>query len=152
MDVDSTLKINALMRELQKHGIAASSEQAFSQATEIVSGTAEVEDNGLVLEAPVQPQGALAERRVELLIEMSTKKLNEQVQEANNRVASLAMELEMVRADVRKLLEAKTQKIVQVVQEKQEALKTEPKTEHPRQGSFTPADVPIDKIFYFGHK
>jgi hypothetical protein len=61
---------------------------------------------------------------------------------------TLAHELESVKSELRKLGESVPPK----PKEKQVELKTEAKEVHPRQGNFTPSDVDIQKMFYFGTK
>lgn len=154
MDVEQTMKVNALMRELQKHGIAASPEDAFTQASAIVQQQERKimanPESGLVLEQ--KQESALESRQVELLVQMQTKKLQEQFQQVVQHVQSMTLQFETLKQEFQSLKDVKTQKVVQVVQETQKELKTENKEPHPRQGNYNSTDVDIGKFFYFGHK
>ncbi len=154
MDVEQTMKINELMKNLQRHGIAASPEDAFAQASAIVQQQERKvfadPDAGLVLEQ--KPQESLQTKQVELMVQMQTKKMQEQFQQVVQHVQEMTLQFESLKQEFQSLKDVKTQKVVQVVQETQKELKTEPKESHPRQGNYTSQDVDIGKFFYFGHK
>ncbi|MBI4151295.1 hypothetical protein HY492_04160 [Candidatus Woesearchaeota archaeon] len=158
MNVNDVAKINELMKNLQKHGMATTAPDAFQQAQEIVGEApkkvvtlTQNEKGGIDVETVQVPGSALIESRVNLLLDMNSKKIDGQFQTMRDTISALAMEIERMKFELKKFQDTKA-KVVQVVQETQKSLKAEEKQPHPRQGNFQPGDVAIDKMFYFGHK
>ena len=156
MNVNEIAKMNQLMKELQKHGIAQSAPDAFQQAQEIVSDEPKkvitIDEEGLTVETATVPGSALIESRVNLMLDMHNKKIESNFITMRDTISALAMEIEKLKFELKKFSDNKAHKVVQVVQETQKSLKTEEKTAHPRQGNYSPGDVAIDKMFYYGHK
>jgi len=157
MNVNEIAKMNQLMKELQKHGIAQTAPEAFQQAKEIVGEEPQkkvitINEEGVEVETATVPGSALIESRVNLMLDMHSKKIDSQFLTMRDTISALAMEIEKLKFELKKFSDTKAHKVVQVVQETQKSLKTEDKTPHPRQGNFQPGDVAIDKMFYFGHK
>lgn len=176
MDVEKLMKMNAMVKELQKHNCASSKEDAVRQAEGLYnpSGEAAVDNcsSELVVEqkisaplaisasAPAQTIastggfGALEQRRFEMLLESNNKRYDEKILGMSGEIMSLRSQLsgqiDSIKNELRNLVDNKAQKIVHVTEETQKILKTEPKVPHPRQGNFTSDDVSIDKFFYFG--
>ena len=145
MDVFKLQKINSLASELKKHNFADSSDSAFQQAEQVFDESPQqvVEEKPMV----VQKVDALSERRFEMLLEQNNKRYEQEISLLRSALGTLANEIEGLKSELRKLSEqAPKQK------ERQEPLKTEVKEEHPRQGKFTPSDVDIQKMFYYGKK
>lgn len=157
MNINEVAKLNAMMKELQKHGIVSTAPEAYHQAQQIMGDgdkkvvtLTENPKGGIDVES-VQVQGsAIIESRVNLLLDMNNKKIETQFQTMKDTISVLAMELEKMKFELKKFQDSK-QKVVQVVQETQKTIKEE-KAMHPRQGNYQPGDVAIDKMFYFGHK
>ena|SRR3989338_3084042 len=149
MDVERLQRINALAGELKKQNFALSSDDAYRQAEGVYA-----EGNGaqVVVEEVSHVQhsdGALSLRKFELMIELNNKKYEAEFALYRNAINQLAAELEAVRSELRqRSQEAQVPK----QKEKQAELKSEVKEAHPRQGNFTPSDVDIQKMFYFGNK
>jgi parvulin-like peptidyl-prolyl isomerase len=146
MDVFKLQKINALASDLKKHNFAVSSEDAFQQAEQVYVEQAPPlsEDAPVIVEKKVDN---LAERRFELILEQNNRKYEQELGLLRSALNSLAVELESLKSELRKVhVEPLKQK------EHQAPLKTEPKEDHPRQGKFSPSDVDIQKMFYFGNK
>ena len=153
MDIDQTLKANKLASELRKHGFASSSEDAYNQAKGMITGTQRTTDQQPTA-TPTAPSSYLAEKQTELLIQMHTKKLQDQFQQLLHYTQQLADEVVTLRGEVNSFKDNHTQKVVQVVQETQKILPKEAvdSVNHPRSGNFKPNDVAIDKYFNFGRK
>ena len=155
MNVNEVAKLNAMMKELQKHGIVQSAPEAYQQAQEIMGDAKKVvtlkEDGGIDVETMQVPGSAMIESKVGLMLDMHNRKIEGNIQMMKDTISALAMEIERMKFELKKFQDSK-QKVVQVVQETQKALKTEEKAMHPRQGNYGPSDVAIDKMFYFGHK
>ena len=157
MNVNDVAKMNQMMKELQKHGIAQGAPDAFSQAQEIMGEKKVVtlrDDNqgGIAVESVQVAGSAMIESRVNLMLDMNNKKVDSQIVTMKDTIAALAMEIEKLKFELKKFSDQKAHKVVQVVQETQKSLQTEAKAPHPRQGNFTSNDVDIGKMFYFGHK
>lgn len=99
-----------------------------------------------------QPGSALIESRVNLMLEMNNKRLEQKFTSMSDTISALAVEIDRLKGELQNFSETKARKVVHVVQEKQKALKTEQQTPHPKQGKFTPSDVSMDKMFYYGRK
>ena len=82
------------------------------------------------------------------MLEMNSKKNSQELDLLRSAVGRLAHELESLKGELKRLLEEAPPR----QKEKQQPLKTETKEAHPRQGNFTPDDVSIEKMFYFGNK
>ncbi len=145
MDVDKIQRINTLTSELRKHNFANSSEEAYQQAEQLYEDAeqAVVEEKQPLAEQTTH----LEERKAELLIQMNNKKYEQEFSLLRSALNTLAQELETVKTELRKFSEQNPRP-----KEKQVELKTETKEAHPRQGNFTPSDVDIQKMFYFGKK
>ncbi len=157
MDIDKLVRINSLSRDLQRHGIAINSLDAVHQACIAVEEAPlqtmqEMhEQNGTVIimeEQTQKPISPLQERRFELLLEMNNRKYDQELQTLKLTIASMSTQLEQMRLELKNMSE---KPLLAKRPEKQEMLPAQAKENHPRQGAFTPSDVPIDKIFYFGN-
>lgn len=157
MNVNEIAKMNQMMKELQKHGIAQTAPDAYIQAQEIMGEKKVVTlkndaQGGIAVESVQVPGSAMIESRVSLMLDMNNKKVDAQIVTMKDTIAALAMEIERLKFELKKFSENKAHKVVQVVQETQKSLKAEEKAPHPRQGNYAPGDVDIGKVFYFGHK
>jgi ElaB/YqjD/DUF883 family membrane-anchored ribosome-binding protein len=155
MDINEVVKLNQMMKELQKHGIAQNAPDAFQQAQEFVGDEPKkvvtINEGGVHVESVPVQGSALIESRVNLLLDMHNKKIESNFMMMKDTISALAMEIEKLKFELKKFADSKA-KVVQVVQETQKSLKPEEKAPHPRQGNYQPGDVAIDKMFYFGHK
>ncbi len=165
MDAMKLQKINALASELRKHNFAMSSEDAFKQAETVYDGNTTGGAQVLVMEQhpaftmqqPTQaaahaPADEMTSRKIELLIESHSKKYEEEFSVLRSAINQLIGELNSVKAHLAKATVVSTSDDSAKHKEKQAELKTEVKEDHPRQGKFQPADVDIQKMFYFGAK
>ena len=148
MDVDKLQKINQLANELRKHNFALSNDEAYHQAETVYEEGATVMVQQPVAQTLHIQTQELSSRKFELMLEMNNKKFEAQFETYRNAINTLAEELETLKTELRKGNSAETPK----QKEKQVELKTEVKEDHPRQGKFQPADVDIQKMFYFGAK
>ncbi|MBI4148418.1 hypothetical protein HY490_03955 [Candidatus Woesearchaeota archaeon] len=147
MDIEELKKLNSLTVELKKHGMPA--DEAFKQAESLIRAKEDV--GPVVMEHAAPSQDFMLEKKFSLMLDMNNKKFQEAIDVLSKMISSVSQELASVRgelAEARQVLKQK--KDLPVQKEKQEAL---PKQEsHPRQGSFQPSDVSIEKMFYFGKK
>jgi len=144
MDVFKLEKINNLAKELKNHNFADSSDAAFQQAEQVFQPVQRV----VVEEKPVvMKTDALSEKRFEMILEQNNRKYEQELGLLRSALNSLAQEIESLKSELKRLSEHNPKP-----KERQEPLKTEVKEEHPRQGKFTPSDVDIQKMFYFGTK
>lgn len=203
MDLEKIRKINELTKTLQQHNFATSSLDAVQGASQIYNETPKTEENPFqqksqlgtpfvaqtqpqsqnftVTPAPVQEQKSsespsLLERRYQLILEMNTKRYDQEINSLKEQISTLSGQIMSLRGDIMKISSQQkpqfqevksevkneqtqqTQSLNQQYQQElaqqstQQNTTPEPKKEHPRQGSFTSQDVPIEKFFYFGRK
>jgi len=150
MDLDQLRKINQLSSELKKHGMAESSTDAYAQAQQIVElvpkpKPAAAPESVVIEAAPVEP---IAAKQFELEFERVRKAVAEEMDVLRNTINQIIGEVNSIREDISKLSAVQPPKL----KEKQAELKTEVRVNHPRQGSWQPGDVDIQKMFYFGTK
>ena len=145
MDIEELKKLNNLTIELKKHGMT--SDEAFKQAESLLKTKESVEPIAPPVHA--QNQDFLLEKKFSLMIEMNNKKVQESINALHDSIKNLSTELTTLRSELNEARKARKE-LKEPVKEKQESL---PKQEaHPRQGQFSPADVSIEKMFYFGKK
>ena len=205
MDLEKIRKINELTKTLQQHNFATSSIDAVENATQVYNEQPKVEQNPFQQPSqlgnpfvaqtqnqsqnftvtpqaptPVQEQRqsespSLLERRYQLILEMNTKKYDQEINGLKDQISTLSSQIMSLRADIMKISSQpkpqyqqevkneQTQQTQSLNQQYQQELAQqqptqsndptpEPKKEHPRQGKFTSEDVPIEKYFYFGRK
>ena len=123
-----------------------------------------------------QQLDAFTQRRFELMVEMATKKLQQEIQTLKEHVSSLNSDLSSLKSQIsrlqfqpqhsvqKKLVEepgVKPRKEVEIVDCRPEGEKKEEfqsgaarnsEPVKPRYGDYQPSDVSIDKFFYFGRK
>ena len=131
------------------------------------------------MEQQIQQLDAFTQRRFELIIEMTTKKLQQEINLIKESLCSMAGEINSVKSQVSKLQfppqAASTQKVesqseIQISHPARETniVDLRPENEkregfvsgsaknaepiRPRYGNYKPEDVSIDKFFYFGRK
>ncbi len=148
MDVKQTVKINQLVNEFKKHGIATE-EEAIKEATRVISKEAL---NGMQKEEVSQEILNMINRKMQYLSELSEKRLKEETDKLRAEVGNMAGELKALRDMVKDLASRPAPK------PEQQTLKAEVKEgkkveeAKPRSGDFEPGDVDINDVFYFGNK
>lgn len=150
MDMDQLRKINQLSSELKKHKMADSSMDAYSQAQHIVQvipkgSISQPQETVMVEAAPADP---LVARQFEIEMQRVQKGLSDELEVMRNAMNQIIAEVNALREDLSKAQAAQPPR----PKEKQEALKTETKEPHPRQGDYKPGDIDIKSVFYFGNK
>jgi methionine synthase I (cobalamin-dependent) len=151
MDVDKLRRINMLSSELKKHGMADSSQDAYTQAQEIIQVTPKqssqaTQESVIVETAPAQDP--LAAKQFQIELDKMQRGFSEEMDVLRNAMNQLIIEVNSLRDELGKAQAAQPPK----QKEKQVELKTETKVSHPRQGNWTPGDVDIQKMFYYGTK
>ena len=149
-------KVNELIKELQKHGMAQSSDEAAVKAEDIMRLGEKI--------IPSTEMQVSAEQKV------SRDELQTQIEQLKRAVNNLSNDLESIKLSLTKkadisALSAVTSTLQQAPQRRfeeeqrtqikiQQATPQEekPAEPHPRQGNFTSKDVAIDKFFYYGKK
>jgi hypothetical protein len=151
MDVEKLRKINMLSHELQKHGMADSSTDAYAQAQQMVqvipkqTVSAAAQESVVLEAAPVAEP--LAARQFQMEIEKIQKGFSDELDVMRSAINQIISEVNALREDLSKAQTAQPPK----QKEKQVELKTAPKESHPRQGDWKPGDVDIQKMFYYGN-
>lgn len=145
MDFEIVNKINNLAKELLRTGSAESSEDAYEQAKRIVGGS-----EGEEIKEEVKPDDEgftfLRSRMNEY-----NQKMEKDICSLNAKLSSIVDDIEKLRQDV-----ASLNKNIEV--KKQEQI-VEPKKPHSMKQTikgqeieFSPQEVAVDKVFYFGKK
>lgn len=159
MDLEQLKKINTLSHELRRHGFSSSSEDAYREAERTIQiipkQHVQPVQESAVIEVP-SSASALAERQFQLQVEQLTKQFSAELDAFREAVNDIIKEVNALHEDVSRLrAEAsqprKKEKQIHIAPE-QKTLPDEKKEAHPRQGAFTPGDVDIQKMFYFGKK
>lgn len=151
MDVEKLRRINMLSSELKKHGMAESSQDAYTQAQQMIQvipkdSAQESQESIIVETAPAYDP--LASKQFQLEIEKMQKEFSGELDVLRNAMNQLITEVNSLREELSKVQTAQPPK----QKEKQAELRTEAKVSHPRQGDWKPGDVDIQKMFYYGTK
>lgn len=140
MDIEATMKINALAKELVKKGIASGSEEASVLAEQMV------QKQVIPREESVKTENI--SEKYEILLERATRKLSRDISSLNEGIVNIIKQLNEIREDIKRI---KREQITKIKKnpgtEKQEKIKPETSKKEP-----TSDDVAIDKIFYYGKK
>ncbi len=168
--VDQIKKINEMSQYLKKHGFAADSQEAVSQAKDLYKGTFDA----------VQPSKKIAEQKQE------ERQKEDSMQQANSDVSKIERNLEMFKASALQQIESLRAEVSTVVSKMNEIIKaineleklkdsvtsiddgdekqqrlapkvvkkpvSDKPVNHPRSGGMQPGDIDLTKTFYFGKK
>ncbi|MDO8741323.1 MAG: hypothetical protein Q7J54_07180 [Candidatus Woesearchaeota archaeon] len=152
MDFEIVNKINNLAKELLRTGTAESAEDAYEQAKRIVGGS-----EGEEIKEEVKPDDEgftfLRSRMNEY-----NQKMEKEINNLNAKLSSIVDDIEKLRQDV-----ASLNRDIEVKQHEKTAEKPEQETRiEPKRNMkqtikgqevhFSPDEVAVDKIFYFGKK
>ena len=156
MDVSKIQKINALARELKKHGIVENMEQGAEEAEKYVRGSSkDAKEFKKMQEQEREPEPKdenLKFRKVESTLNQQQEMIKV-LQEKINEIIDQINKLQEMQSAQKTLSE---ERLKQPTEEKQAPLKeTRAKEDNkstPRSGEYKPDDVSIGKMFYFGNK
>ncbi len=164
MNIERLQKINMLASELRKHNISTGTEEAYQEAEQVYEGnqtqifrppTAEHSDSP-VRGIRQEPPPGLQQRQTEIIIQMHLRKYDEKFEQMRATITNLEMEIGSLRANISKLQSMQPREVQMPLQQptapQKPQVKEEKQEKHPRQGDFSPADVDIQKMFYFGSK
>ena len=171
MDIDKLQRINTLARELMKHGMAGSMDEAVRMAEEKINGAPEVSrikeamSDDMISQTQVsQSSDNLAPKEKDAI---ELKKLKSALDSQSDMINSMAGKINEMVTEFNKLnQEINRLKTIQVpstpaVQEKktQKGTQTqfrpqaeEKKEGHARSGNYNSNDVSVEKIFYSGSR
>lgn len=149
--------MNKLSKELQKHGFAESSIDGAEKA-QIFMKNKSGEPSVLT-----ESENAIQEHLIKILHSMESLKTFRNVSE--QRIIQLEDNFKLVLDKMNEVIaeinDIKSRPVAAAVPGEKETQTRLPekkaesahgKESHPRQGNYTPADVAIDKIFYYGQK
>lgn len=154
MDPNRLSKMNELSKELQKHGFAGSSLEASEQAQGIMKESLSLSES-----SKQSPKGSeVTEGIVQMMKSINALKTYKSLSE--EKIIKLESNFQLVLSKVNEIIseinsikEQQKDKNMPVQKETQSKLPKKEKSEsHPRQGNYSPGDVAIDKIFYYGQK
>ncbi len=98
------------------------------------------------------------EKKIEYLIDMRINTLKDQLQSANNQISELQQEIATLKNKVQRLdsgvqrAPANPQTTLVTEEQKPQQASSAPMQPDNRAGSYTPEDVSVDKMFYYGNK
>lgn len=155
-DVEKLKKIAKLSQEMRKHGFATHSDDAVQAAQAIYKGTIANEPT------PEQRHQALQEKKNMAgqstpEFEAFSKQVSQRLGDIEGNLSTVISKMNEIIKEINDLQKAGSrqgvprEKDVQAALPKQEPAQA-PKEPHARSGNYTPQDVQIDKIFYFGNK
>ena len=155
-DVEKLKKIAKLSQEMRKHGFATHADDAVQAAQAIYKGTIANEPT------PEQKHQALQEKKTMAgstpEFEAFSKQTSQRLGEIETNLSTLISKMNEIIKEINELQKAGArssaaprEREVQAALPKQES-KPASAEPHARSGSYTPQDVQIDKIFYFGNK
>lgn len=158
MDVEKLKKINQLSKDLKRHGLVV--EEAISQASTILSEKEDEVETFLEKskEEIESKQNPTSTDQYIVMLERNNRKIVEEVQKVREEMARILSEFEELKNKVAQqarpvIVAAPVSSESERPKETQAQLATPKKKEsHPRQGNFTPEDVSIEKMFYYGKK
>jgi|TARA_B100002003_G_C14029041_1_gene496085 ribosomal protein L12E/L44/L45/RPP1/RPP2 len=149
MDTDKSQEASLLAETLRKNGIACCSTEAMEKANQIIHKTEkkEIEEDKL----------QLLEQKYRSLLEQNNNKVVNEINNVKDTLNSVIKEINSIKRDISQqppvaIQEPAESQAKAEVQQKMDEVKGEKKESHPRQGTFGPEDVSIEKMFYFGKK
>jgi len=152
MNVEKLKKINQLSKEFKKQGMAM--EEAISQASESVNEK-EVKEFLNQSKKEMESSNPSATEQYIIMLERNNRKIMEEVQKVKQEITKILNEFEQIKRQINQpqntskdqTTEPKPTKKAQ----KQTRLKNKKQDDQHKEG-FTPEDVSIEKMFYFGNK
>jgi hypothetical protein len=170
MDVNQTIKINQLVKEFKKHGIATD-EEAIKKARSVVErdvlkSEPQKTEQQTTGEQTMDDQSIMniINRKIAYQAEQSDKKIKEEMDKLKADIASLTNEIKNIKNAVNTLASrpaaAPAQSGQQTLQQPQQAEPQPQKSKRgvdtevvkPRTGDYKPGDVNINDIFNYGNK
>lgn len=174
-DIDKIMKINEMTQNLKKHGFAASSEEAASQAQEVfkekvadvekADNVEKVDDNkavdaeeGGAEEMAGNEDVAKIERNFEVFKSTTHQQISSMKEELNtvigkmNEMIKVINELEKLKDSVTTIDEGGSEKQQRLAPKVVKKPKEEKSGNHPRSGDVQPGDVSLADTFYYGNK
>lgn len=166
MDVDKLQRINTLARELMKHGMAGSMDEAVKMAEDKIDGSPEVSNiqetmsDDMITQAQTAASSESPAPKENDSLEL--RKLRNLIDEQNRTISGISGKINELVTEFNRLeQEINRLKTIQVpsgsdddkkgTQTQFRPQKTEEKKEgHARTGSYTPEDVSVEKMFYSG--
>jgi|GEM_PF-1990284 len=170
MDVNKTVKINKLAKELLKHGLVDSIEEGMTSAEKHIreeeggeqmetqkSEQTSVASSQSINQGDNQTNVAILERKLNYLAKSFAEQFNAEIGEVKKQIESINKELREIRDKIR---QASVQRQSQPSQPQQQLHQEPPKQQlkkdeaeiKPRTGDLTPDDVDLENYFYFGNK
>lgn len=152
MDVTKLQKANKMSKELQKHGIAADSQEGYDQAQEMLKSeklkTNEVEK--------VAEESNDTLNRIERNFDMFKKGTDERLNSMQSTVSDIVSKMnEMIKIvnEVEKLKDHITSESGPIPKAKQKKLKdTKEAPKNEKRGDYEPGDVDVTEVFNFANK
>ncbi|MBW2992692.1 hypothetical protein KY345_05740 [Candidatus Woesearchaeota archaeon] len=166
MNLDKTVKINNIARELLKHGLVSTLEDGIEKAKEMTKDgvdMGEIEqtsDNETEQQQPSeQPSQAsdqsndmrIMERKLSYLAKTFAEQFNAEIGEVKKQIEMLNNDLKDIKEKI-KQVQVQPQQEQQILEEEPKNAKKDDEEIKPRTGDYTPDNVELEDYFYFGNK
>jgi lysozyme family protein len=151
MSVEDVQKVNKLAQDLLDQNMASSREDAVKQAQQILN-------KDIVDKQEIKEDGTVAAKDdLDYYKNIITRTKEYTLQQLNvfkKEIETLTSEVTKLKGEIESLKTTETQQCPKNIEKpKQKKLKTQKKEEtNQRTGKFSPSDVAVDKIFYYGNK
>ncbi|MBD3164120.1 hypothetical protein GF323_02895 [Candidatus Woesearchaeota archaeon] len=100
----------------------------------------------------MEEQNYLLDKKIDYLIKMKVGSMQEQIGSALQQIQSLRQDMDIIRNKVQRMDANPVQTKLAEPAKTQAGEKEGKKGDNARSGSYTPDDVSIEKMFYFGNK
>ena len=179
MDVEKTIKVNNLAKELLKHGLVSSIDEGVEKATRHVdrelAGSAELNQEKPAVAsqstASVSPQeegtdARMFERKLNYMAKSFAEQFNAEIGAVKKQMELMNNDIKSLRQTIRDLSNRSVQPSSQSSsssqpqqqlrqpseQQQQPKKKKDDEPIKPRTGDLTPDDIDLEDYFYFGNK
>ena len=133
MDIDALRKLNELTKALQQHGLGMTSQDAMTQAEQILHPIQEktVIEQTQPKDYATEHNDMLIERRYKLLLEMNNKKFEETINTLQNNIHTLTQDIAKLKTEITSLdlRKSTTQQQTPPLQQTSTIPKTDPQQE-----------------------
>ena len=166
MDVNKTIKANKLIKELTKHGVVSSVQDAFSKAQQIVnkedkeksekieSSDAKVEKKESSFVGPEVDEMAKMDNKYRNLLKDFGQSVTKDLQQMKQEIFNLGKEINQLRNEMVMLKARPAPKRKKKLKKNQQRLNNSNSGGNKGSQGHQPGDkdIAVDKVFYFGQK
>lgn len=169
LNVEATLKMNDMVKNLTKHGIISNSHEALEMASKMYNVEKNDEDMGINIEMSNEQKikeelKSMIDKRLQYFLEKHNSMVYKEFQEIwtkmnqlgphfENKIEQMRNEMSVINQNQPNDVQQSTQKkLRQEINQDLKENKEEKIKDNPRSGKFDNDDVSVEKFFYFGEK